>query len=284
MSAGGLEILGAVAASVQLVQVVGTCLSIVKEVKSISLVARDQNAAHFDLLVQALKFEKWCAALGIQEMLKGTEQGQGACHDGMKDRQTRFEGTIVSQLRLGDPKLEQLTLETVKDLREKFAETTKVILQYSEAPTTGKTSPGSGSLQVPRRSVISKLLRKEPRPSPSGADASSVLSAQSQPNGLSKGSSNVLMRTKWVTSDKSRVEALLKSMERTNNLLVVLLDPGHQSQIERQTDMTILDLVDRDTLEATTTRPDLKVMGRIKRWQKQEERDNETDDVVSAYS
>ncbi|KAG6355415.1 hypothetical protein INS49_003377 [Diaporthe citri] len=282
-----MEILGAVGASVQLVQVAGTCLSIVQEVRSISLVARDQNAAHFELLVQALKFEKWCAALGIQGMLKNAKQGQDACRHSMEDRQTRLGETIRSQLRLENPKLEQLTLEALKDMREKFAETTKIIAQYAGASTPAETptNVSSISLQVPRSkktSVISKLLRKEPRPSPSSTDASSVLSAQSQPN--AKGGPNVLMRTKWVTSDKSRVEDLLKSIERTNNLLVVLLDPEHQAHIDRQTDMTILDLVDRDTLEATTTRPDLKAMGRIKRWQKQEQSDNGDEDLASTYS
>lgn len=284
-----MEVIGAVAASVQLVQIAGTCLSIVAEVRSISLVARDQNAAHFDLLVQALRFEKWCAALGIQEMLKGTEQGQDACRQGMEDRQTRLGGTIRSQLRLGNPKLEQLTVETLKDMREKFAETTKVIAQYAGGSTSAETQPNitCNSLQVPRskrRSVFSKILGKDSRPSASGTDASSVSSAQSQSNAISKGGSSMFLRTKWVTTDKGRVEELLKSIERTNNLLVVLLDPEHQAQIDRQTDMTILDLVDRDTLEATTTRPDLKAMGRIKHWQKQEERDNGNDDAVSAYS
>lgn len=284
-----MDILGAVGASVQLVQVAGTCLSIVKEVRSISLVARDQNAAHFELLVQALKFEKWCAASGIPGMLKSTKQGQDACRHGMGDRQTRLGETIKSQLRLENPKLEQLTLEALKDMREKLAETTKIIAQYSEASTPAETpsNVSSSSLQMTRSkktSVISKLLRKEQRLSPSGTDASSVLSVQSQPNTLPKGGPNVLMRTKWVTSDKSRVEDLLKSIGKTNNLLVVLLDPEHQAQIDRQTDMTILDLVDRDTLEATTTRPDLKAMGRIKRWQKQEQKDNGEDDLVSVYS
>lgn len=282
-----MDIVGVVAASIQLVQVAGTCLSIVKEVRNITLVARDQNAAHFDLLVQAFRFEKWCAVLGIQGMLKGTEQGQDVCRHRMEDRQTRLKGTIKSQLTLDNPKLKQLTLEALNDMREKFAETTKIIAQYAEVSTPDETLPESGSSQAPRskrKSVISKLLRKESKPPPSEIDASSVSSAQSQPSAQSKGGSNVLMRTKWVTSDKSRVEDLLKSIERTNNLLVVLLDPEYQGQIDRQTDMTILDLVGCETLEEATTRPDLKALGRIKRWQKQEQKDNRDGEVVSTYS
>ncbi|KAF6807633.1 hypothetical protein CSOJ01_08074 [Colletotrichum sojae] len=288
MSAGGLEILGAVAASVQLVQVAQTCLTIVKDIKRIAPLTREQNDARFSLLIQALWFEKWCMALGVQKALP--DQGRSTCDHAVLNDQASFQGTARLRLGAGNSDLTKLISEALKDMKERLSEATKILKQYEESPVSSESSqpPIPGRLQVvpkgKKPSILTKLLRNEQKQSSSSRDASSVCSASSQSDTIPK-SSNVLLRTKWVTSDKGRVEGLLKSVEKTNDLLRDLLDQEHQAQVDRQTDMTILDLVDSDTpIDAASTRPDLKAMGRIKLWQKQERRDHEVDDSVSIAS
>ncbi|KAK6215164.1 hypothetical protein QIS74_08183 [Colletotrichum tabaci] len=280
MSAGGLEIFGAVGVSLQLVKAAGTCLSIVNEIRQISNLALEQNNAHFELQVQALKFERWCATLSIQDILRRNEQGpsnSGLCKP---TDQIQLKGAVESQLRLENPILVDLTTRALTDMKNDFAEATKIIMQYAGVSPPPEKISSTTSLQVPKsgkQSRWDKMLRKEPKTQPSA-------SLQAHSNVISRGGSSMALRTKWVTSDKGRVEVLLKRIGHTNELLVVLLDTAHQAQVDRQTDMTILDLMDHDTLEGTTSRPELKTMARIKQWQMQERRDSQTDDAVSAYS
>ncbi|KAF6827128.1 hypothetical protein CPLU01_09294 [Colletotrichum plurivorum] len=280
MSAGGLEIFGAVAASVQLIQVAQTCLTIVKDIKRITPLTREQNDARFSLLIQALWFEKWCMILGIQESLP--DHGRSTCEDAVLNDHASLQGTPRLKLGAGNSELTKLISEALKDMKERLSEATKILKQYEEPPASSESNqqPSSERLQVPKGkkpSMFTKLLRKDPKPS-------SSRSASSQSDTILK-SSSVLLRTKWVTSDKGRIEGLLKSVEKTNDLLRDLLDQEHQAQVDRQTDMTILDLVDSDTpIEAATTRSDLKAMSKIKLWQKQERKDHDVDDSVSVSS
>jgi serine/threonine protein kinase len=268
----GLEILGAVGVSLQLAKAATICLSTVLEIRRVALLSREQNDAHFTLIVEAYKFEKWCSALGIQEVPKGNTKNQQP----RKAQQLALRGTVQTQLRLENPMLEGWTVVALQDMGEKFASATKILSQYganstAEPEPNPEHSSNSSLLQPPKTKTSSmwgKFRRKEQQPSPSPTPPGTGHSSVSDLSTQSRGTASVVLRGKWVTSDKSKIE-------KTNELLVSLLDPAAQAQVGRQTDMTILDRVDHETIAESGTassRPDLGAMARIKLWQMQEQK------------
>ncbi|KAH6665352.1 hypothetical protein F5X68DRAFT_237155 [Plectosphaerella plurivora] len=120
----GLEIFGAVGVSLQLAKAAASCLSTVLEIKLISKLTLEQNDSHFGLIVQAFKFEKWCAALGIHQQ-----------SDTTTDRHGQFRSTIETRLRLENVTLVQWTMIALDDMDEKFASAAAILAQYASSPT-----------------------------------------------------------------------------------------------------------------------------------------------------
>ncbi|PKS08199.1 hypothetical protein jhhlp_005475 [Lomentospora prolificans] len=278
--ASGLEVLGAVAASLELVKVASACLSTVNELRNVSLQAREQKDAHLNLFIQGLRFERWCSALGIQEVI-GTMKARPKDW-GEAAEITSFGNTLKKTLRLTSPEFVQLTLAALSGMRDKFIEATGIISKYA---TTSLHQPCPSSKQNKLSKTLSKLYaRRTPSPRTS-RDPPGATEECDEQAGKSKSGAALMM--KWVTSDKSTIFSLLESIEKTNSLLLELLNPTLHHQVDRRTEMTILYTIHHDTLIKTERLPDVDDLGnmaRIKQWQLRERREATGDDATSSSS
>ncbi|RYP36003.1 hypothetical protein DL767_003570 [Monosporascus sp. MG133] len=253
--ATGLEVLGAVAASLELVRIAAVCLSICKDFQSIGS-RTEQQDAHFNLLTQAWRFEKWCSALGILDIIAVQREQPDDWNATLEFE--RFKEALTKQLRLKNELLVPITLVTLGNMQKMFAEATNILGRYSPVssrqptpdPTKEKQSRWSRLVKVPRRAGESDddaaQLKKGPGWAVKGSPQSSSF--------------------RWMTVDKNRLTSLLDSIEKNNDRLVQLLEPVLQTQVERRTDMVILDSIDQSTANVLPEDSDLRVLAKIKQW------------------
>jgi hypothetical protein len=69
-----MEVLGAVAASLELVKVAKSCLSTFNDLRRMDIQEKEQKELLFHFIVQGFAFDRWCSSLGIQGMLDLSEQ------------------------------------------------------------------------------------------------------------------------------------------------------------------------------------------------------------------
>lgn len=263
----GLDIFGAIGVSVQLTKVASSCLSTVLEIRRIPDLTREQNDAQFNLLVQAFRYEQWCSAIhqaGKSNSSSSQSQSPAAIFTGMKSLQV---------LLLDDQMAGALT-RSLKDMNDRFASVRVSLEKYgpkSEAESTPVTG-GQDYLEPPKSSFFRRVRfgsKATPSPTPTSRPPS------------------VLSRSMWVVSERASVDKDLAQIEKTNKLLLHLLDPILQAHVERQTDLAILSRTGREVLAGKETRRDLQSMARIKQWQKQaanETASNEDDGANSIRS
>ncbi|KAM7216899.1 hypothetical protein V8F06_007662 [Rhypophila decipiens] len=198
--ATGLEVLGAVAASLEL----------------------------------AWRFEKWCSALGIVDII--AVQQKHPNHWNTTPEFLRFEEALTMQLRLKNELLAPVILATLVNMQEKLEEANATL----------------GRLE--KQSRWSRLVKT--RQASDNNDSTSQIKKGS-------GQSSAF---RWLTVDKKKLFVILDGVEKNNNRLMQLLEPVLQTQVKRRTDMVILDNVDQGTANVLPEDSDLRVLANIKQW------------------
>lgn len=268
--ATGLEILGAVAASLELVKIAKSCLSVFNDLRHVDQQSKDQQELHFRLVVQGLKFEKWCTTLGVQDMI-------GLVESNPKDwKQTKafenFEETLNSQLRFKNADMARLTLNILRDMRQKFDEAGKMFTNYSEPkpraiPELAKSKFSLRWTKTSRRADGTLLSNQDP----SKGDAYDPKSKRTQ----------LYTTALWSWTDKSKASKLLVIIEKINDSLMELLQSDLQNQVGRRTTLAVLDNNDHHTLSLAQSLPegsdDLKALASMKQWQVREQREMSED-------
>jgi len=267
--ATGLEVLGAVAASLELVKLAGACLSICKDIQANGNHA-DQQDGRFNLLTQAWRFEKWCSALDILDII-AVQQQQPSNWDATPEFQ-RFEQALTMQLRLKNELLAPVIIATLVNMQEKLEEATAILGRYSPVTSRQPTPEPTKDKQ----SKWSRLVKT--RRAGDNND--------SKPQ--TKKGSGQSSAFRWLTVDKNKLFVILDGVEKNNNRLVQLLEPVLQTQVERRIDMVILDNVDQGTANVLPEDSDLRVLANIKQWhvvgEKYASRGTSTPDNSSAPS
>ncbi|VUC29225.1 unnamed protein product [Clonostachys rosea] len=126
--ATGLEILGAVAASLEIFKVAKSCLSLFHDVHHINLQHRQHRDAHLILVVQGLRFERWCSSLGILDLIQSQESNP-------EPRKTdeeikKLAERLAIDINLRNAAFQQLALNALRSLMERFQEATAILQRY----------------------------------------------------------------------------------------------------------------------------------------------------------
>ena len=258
--ATGLDILGAVAASLELVKIAKSCLSVFNDLRRVDQQSKDQQELHFRLVTQGLKFERWCATLRVQDMIGLLESNPKGW------RQTKefenFEEVLKSQLRFKNEDMARLTLDILRNMKQKFDEAEKIFTKYSEPKPRAIPEPTKSKLNL-RWNRLSRRVNGtlSSNQDPSIGDADDAKSRRTQ----------LYSTARWISTDKSTATKLLLSLEKINESLVDLLQSDLQKQIGRRTNLAILDNNDYHTLGLAQSLPegsdDLKALASMKQWQ-----------------
>ncbi|KAI1419577.1 hypothetical protein F5Y12DRAFT_231993 [Xylaria sp. FL1777] len=273
----GLEILGGVAASLELVKVAKSCLSTFNELRHADIQERDQGDMQFHFIVQGLKFDNWCSSLGIQSMFELSDISLDQWQQ--KNKVKEFGDLLQSQLRFRNESLATQVLRTLRSMDQKFSEAEKLMVKYAFSTAAQDHS----DITVKGRKLHvkwPKLSRKTKEASLPSSDTSTD-DFNSTKSKIGHSISNV----QWVTTDKSTAQELLKSIEKVNESLVDLVQSVLQAQINRQTDLAVLDSVDHHAHTITQSLPegsDVRALANMRLWQVREQRESE--DASSTYS
>ena len=220
----GLETLGSVAASVQLVQAIHSSLKFLGEARKASKHASEQRDMHFHLVVQAIQFEGWCAGIGIPNIILLKE----ANPDTWKDSQefTDLRKRLGADLRFGNGSIADLTLQTLGGLKEKFEIAWRLLQGYRSE---------SGQNLVVNASESPKKKKRWYQKSPSSSKKN--LRSEAEPFGQK----SIVVGVKWAGFDKNKFSSILDQIRALNASLLLLLGSDQQEQVQRQSLMKILD-------------------------------------------
>ncbi|KAI1293940.1 hypothetical protein F5Y03DRAFT_326853 [Xylaria venustula] len=274
----GLEILGGIAASLELVKVAKSCLSTFNELRHADIQERDQGDMQFHFIVQGLKFDSWCSSLGIQSMFELSEISPDQWQ--RKSKVKEFEDLLQSQLRFKSQDLAALVLKILKSMEQKFSEAEKLMVKY--ASSTAIQAPPNSTTKSSKLHLGWRRFSKKPKEiSLSSSDVSTE-----DINSTKRRIGNSVSNVQWVTTDKSTAQELLESIAKVNESLVDLVQSVLQEQIKRQTDLAVLDNVDHRAYTITQSLPegsDVRALASMKLWQVREQREYE-DHASSTYS
>ncbi len=273
--ATGLEILGGVAASLELIKVAKSCLSTFSELHHADIQERDQADMQFLFIVQGLKFNSWCSSLGIQSMFELSEISPSQWQQKTKVKQ--FEDLLQSQLRFGSQNPAALVLKILKSMEQKFSEAEKLMVKYATSKPVQAPSSKSSKLYL----MWPRLWKTKEEVSLSSRDIS-----REDINLTKSRIGHSISNVQWVTADKRTAQELLESIVVVNESLVELVQSVLQAQINRQTDLAILDNVDQHAHNITQNLPegsDVRALASMKLWQVREQRESE-DHASLSYS
>ncbi|GAW20368.1 hypothetical protein ANO14919_098730 [Xylariales sp. No.14919] len=277
--ATGLEILGSVAASLELVKVAKSCLSIFNELRHANIQERDQEDMQFHFIVQGIKFDSWCSSLGIQSVFELSEISPDQWQK--QKRVKEFENILQSQLRFRSQSLADLVLKILKSMEQKFSEAEKLMVKYAvstaaQAPLKSTAKSSKTHIRWPRLSRKTKEV----------STPSSDVSTEDTNSTKRKIGNSISSNVQWLATDKRTAQELLRSIEKVNESLVELVQSVLQAQIKRQTDLAVLDGVGHHAHTITQSLPegsDLRALASMKLWQVREQRESE-DHTSSTYS
>ncbi|KAI1129157.1 hypothetical protein F5Y10DRAFT_291397 [Nemania abortiva] len=273
--ATGFEILGGVAASLELVKVAKRCLSLLNALRQVDIQESDQGDMQFHLIVQGLKFDSWCCSLGIKDMFELSEISPDQWKQ--KSKVKEFEDFLQSQLRFRSQDLVAATLRTLKSMEHKFSEADKLMVKYAVSSATELSSNNtikSGKVHLSWLKLAKKIKELA---LPSGDISTEDI------NSAKRRTSNFISNVRWVTTDKPTAQELLKSIEKVNESLMDLVQLVLQAQIKRQADLAVLNSVNHHAHTITQSLPkgsDVRALASMKLWQVREQ--IEPDDHTSS--
>lgn len=240
----GLEILGGVAASVQLVDVIQSSLRFLGEARNASKHASEQRDMHFHLVVQAIQFEGWCAAIKIPNIICLKEANPNTWQDSQEFVDLRRR--LGTDLRFGNGSIADLTLKTLGGLKVKFEIAWDLLQGYRSPPGDNLVlNPSEHPREKKRwyqRSTSS--FRKDLK----GAEAVTV------------GQKNIVAGVKWAGIDKIKFSTLLDEIRALNASLLLLLGPDQQERVQRQSLIKILDDPGTSTLSRSSSGEDSELV------------------------
>lgn len=129
--ATGIEILGAVSASLEIVKVAKACLSVFNGVRNISLAIGEQSDAHFSLVVQGIKLERWCSSVGIQDVIR-IQASKHPKESQRAEEMAVLQNVLMPQLRLKNIDIYAVTQSALEGMRKKFDDAFNVLRRYSK--------------------------------------------------------------------------------------------------------------------------------------------------------
>ncbi|KAK6194331.1 hypothetical protein LQW54_011558 [Pestalotiopsis sp. IQ-011] len=275
--ASGLEVLGAVAASLELVKVAKSCLVLFNDLRHVEIQDTERRGLQFHFYVQGVRFERWCSCLGIQDMFNLSTSDSAAWT--RSRRVESFEGVLQSQLHFKNSRYAHLTLSVLGDICKKLGEADAIMSRYSgtSTPATPMTTKGNGSRLSTRWSKLTGKSKEGTKSNLSVVGSADDLSVSRLKIGMSS--------VQWLTHDKSVAQELLESIGRINDSLVELLGPSLQAQISRQSNMAILENIhlNSQNIRNLPEGSDLRALANMKEWQAQDTREG-CDDTSSLKS
>lgn len=220
----GLEILGAIAASVELVRVAQSCLSLIHEVSKGCKYKNEIEFMHFLLLAEAVVFDRWCAANMISEMIDLKQISPNGWVQ--SSRFTDFRKKLEENLRFGKGNIADIVLRFVTCLEEKLQTAFKLVNghQQSIAPVDTDTT----------------VVKKPPTKRRWFRSSKSLTKSDAGDYDVDNAGSKKLQALKWLGTDKRKFEILLDDIQKTNKALVTLLPRDQQERIHRRTTMKML--------------------------------------------
>lgn len=275
--ASGLEVVGALAASLELVKVAKSCLVLFNDLRHVEIRDMERRGLQFHFYVQGVRFERWCSCLGIQDMFDLSTSDNAAWIQSR--RVESFEVLLQSQLHFKNSKYADLTLSVLGDICKKLSEADIIMSRYSGAstPATPTTTKGNGSRLSTRWSKLTGKSKEGTKPSLSVVDSADDLSVSRLRIGMSS--------VQWLTHGKSMAQELLESIGRINDSLVELLGPSLQAQVSRRSNMAILEHLhfDSQNIRNLPEGSDLRALANMKEWQAQDTKEgcNEANSLKS---
>ncbi|KAK5637043.1 hypothetical protein RRF57_012755 [Xylaria bambusicola] len=275
--ATGLEVLGGVAASLELVKITKSCLLSFNELRNADMQQRAQGDIQFHFIVQGLKFDRWCSSLGIQSMFELSEMSPSQWQQKVEVKE--FEDLLQDRLRFRSHNLATLVLRILKSMEQKFSDAEKLMVKYSVSTDT--RAPFDSPVQSSKhRFTLPRVLKRTkelslPSSDVSTEDVGSIQSRIGRP----------ISKMQWVATDKKTAQDILESIVKVNDSLVGLLESIQQAQINRQTNLAILDNVDHQERYITQILPkdsEVRALVGMRLWQARGLKESE--DNASSYS
>jgi len=223
----GIEILGAVAASIEVIKVLRSSLLVLNNARDVPKQVRQQRDMHFRLLVQTEVFESWCETIGISKFqyskeLEGTQE------------YTDLQRILEAHLRLANNSVAESTLGSVVRLRDKFEEASGIL--QGHGPSRLKNGLPIGSSENDK-----KLKRKRFGIFSRSQNTKHLHDDQAK---TEIKSDNIVYPTakslQWVATDRKAFQVLLKDITDINDDLITLLELGQRRRVRRQAEMAIL--------------------------------------------
>jgi hypothetical protein len=270
----GLEILGAIASSFELVKVIHSSLSFLNQARNGSQHAVEQRDMHFHLLMQAIRFEWWCEAIDISDIIQ--LKAENPKYLEKTQQYADFQRRLEVDLRLTNDAVANLTLETLKGLKEKFEQAWSILQGYRPSPLENSTT------DLERKSKLKKKWFRFSRGGQSTDHPEDSQGLETQTGSHKK----IYAAVRWVGADKKVFSTLLSDITRINDSLLTLLEHGKQNRVQRQAEMAILDNVGSESTHLSELPDDseLKALISIKNLQAEDhERELASTEAVKPY-
>lgn len=220
----GLEILGAVAASVQLVRVAQSCLGLIHEISKGCKHKDETEFMHFLLLAEAVAFDRWCAANMISDMIDLKQISPNSWEQSSSF--TEFRKKLEENLRFSNGNIADIVLRFVTFLEEKFQMAFKLVNGHQQSIASVDTDT-SAVKNPPFKRRWFRSSRSSTKREGGDHDADNARSKKIQ-------------ALKWIGIDKRTFEILLDEIQKTNKALLTFLPRYQQERIHRQTTMKML--------------------------------------------
>ena len=252
----GLEILGAVAASIEVVKAIRSSIAFLNDARNVPKHVNQQHDLRLQLVVQITTFESWCEEIGVSglRVLGDLENS--------RERET-MQQRLEVDLRLANNDIARSVLEMIVRLKDKFEEASNILECHDAFPA--KIGPKKEDEKPKPKSKRFRMFSRNRQEERDNND-----------QGESKTGSFTTLHTmtkslQWVANDRKAFQTLLEGITHSNNDLMALLEQGQRRRARRQAKMAALNEIPTgpDTLEQLPEDDELTTLAKIKTLQEE---------------
>lgn len=233
----GLEILGAVAAAVDLAKVLHSCLKFLAQIRHGFRHLVEQRGMCLHLVVQAIQFERWCDIIQASEVIQLMESDPRGWPN--QPPFVKFHRRLASDLRFDNDGIAQLVIHTVHDLKKKFEEAWNILNGYvvsARVDADANADANADAVDLKQSDLLKakKKWYQLKRAAPAHT---------SRPEGQRVDTISpkiVLDAVKWAGTDKKLFRKRLDDIVAINASLLTLLQLDQQTCVKRRAVLGVL--------------------------------------------
>ena len=239
----GLEVLGAIASSIELAKVIHSYISFIREASHTSKHEAEQTDFHFHLLMEVIRFETWCESIGAATTFKlDTDDSRGWKQP---EKTAQLKQHLDFELRISNEAVARLTLASVRGLAQKFEDAWNIIQSHRPESASKESLVSSTASTVQSwadsRSDNARKMTSKNRWSKFARGSRQEPQARTPVETRPSVYHRVHAAIKWTSVDKKTLSALLDDISKLNDSLLTLLAYESRKRTQRQVMTAMLD-------------------------------------------